>query len=311
MGQKIVLLSGSASKPLAERISEKSGIELIPVEKTDFSDGEFKPTIQKSIRGCQVVIIQSTNPPAENLLELLMLIDASKRGSAAKIVVVMPYFGFARQERKDKPRVPITAKLIANLVQVAGADHGLFMDLHADQIGGFFDVPVDHLYASAIFIPHIQSLQLDNLAIASPDTGGSNRAGRYAKFLSSDMVLFYKTRSKPNEISDMRLVGDVKGKNVIFLDDIIDTAGTLTNASKIAMENGALSVRAMCTHAVLSGSAFEKIEKSPFTEVIVTDTIPLREGAPQKIKVLSTAELFSEAIKRIKNYESISSLFAF
>jgi ribose-phosphate pyrophosphokinase len=254
--------------------------------------------------------VQSTYAPSDNLIELLMLIDAARRASARSIVAVMPYFGYARQDRKDKPRVSIASKLVANLLSAAGVNRIIALDLHADQIQGFFDVPVDHLYASSVFIPYLKTLHLPKLTFASPDTGGTRRAGSYAKFFHTDFAICYKHRSKPNEIERMALVGDVEGKDVVLLDDIVDTAGTLAKAAQIIKDNGASSVRAMVTHPLLSGKACEVIEASAIEELIVTDTIPLRHPSP-KIKVISTADLFAEVIRRLKKKESISSLFKF
>jgi ribose-phosphate pyrophosphokinase len=275
-----------------------------------FADGEFQPSFDENIRGTDVFLIQSTYAPSDNLLELLMLIDAARRASARSIVAVMPYFGYARQDRKDKPRVSIASKLVANLLSAAGVQRIVTIDLHADQIQGFFDVPVDHLYASSVFIPYLKTLHLNNLTFASPDTGGTRRAGSYAKFFHTDFVVCYKHRAKPNEIERMALVGDVEGRNVILLDDIVDTGGTLCKAAQIIMDNGALSVRAMVTHPLLSGNSYENIEKSALEELVVTDTIPLQKESP-KIRVISTADLLAEVLRRLKKKESISSLFKF
>jgi ribose-phosphate pyrophosphokinase len=253
-------------------------------------------------------IIQSTFPPAENLFELLLMIDAAKRASARQIIAVIPYMGFARQDRKDKPRVAIGAKLVANLLHTAGATRVMTMDLHADQIQGFFDVPVDHLYSSSIFIPYIQTLNLPNLTMAAPDMGGSKRANAYAKYLNANMAICYKERKVHNKVENMTLIGDVEGRDVVLVDDIIDTAGTITKAADMIMERGATSVRAFCTHPVLSGNAYERIEASQLTELVVTDTIPLHRQS-SKIKVLSVAELFADVVSKVHNYESISSNF--
>ncbi len=308
MASEVKIFSGRATRYLAENIALSFGKKLGEVQITTFSDGEFTTSYEENLRGNDVYIVQSTFPPAINLLELLMLVDAAKRASARQITAVIPYFGFARQDRKDKPRVPITAKLMANLLTAAGVNRLITIDLHADQIQGFFDLPVDHLYASSIFLPYIKKLNLANLVFASPDTGGTRRAASYAKALDVPFVICYKQRSKANQVETMSLIGDVKGKDVILLDDIIDTAGTITRAANLMIENGASSVRAFCSHPILSGEAFEKIENSAFTEVIVTDTIPLRHESP-KVKVLSTATLLADVIKRAHNYESISSLF--
>lgn len=310
MNKPIKIFSGRASTYLAEKIADSYGQTLGQVQVTVFSDGEFTTSFEENLRGSDVFIVQSTFPFAENLLELLMLVDAAKRASARHIIAVIPYFGFARQDRKDKPRVPITAKLIANLISTAGINRIITVDLHADQIQGFFDLPVDHLYASSIFLPYIKSLNLPNLVMASPDTGGTRRAAAYAKALDTGFVICYKQRAKANLVETMQLIGDVKGKDVILLDDIIDTGGTIVKAAQIMVDNGAASVRGFCTHPILSGDAIEKIEQSAFNEVVVTDTIPLKRVSP-KITVLSTADLLADVIKRLQNYESISSLFQF
>jgi len=310
MSVKIQIFGGRASSYLAEKIAESYGMELGKVTVTQFSDGEFQPSYEVNIRGNDVYIVQSTFPPTENIMELLMLVDAARRASAKNIIAVIPYFGYARQDRKDKPRVSIASKLVANLLITAGVTRVITLDLHADQIQGFFDVPVDHLYASSIFIPYIKELGLENLTFASPDVGGTRRVGSYAKYFQTDFVICYKHRNKPNEISTMSLVGDVEGRNVVLLDDIADTAGTLSRAAAIIMENGARSVRAMVTHPILSGKAYEVIENSLLEELVVTDTIPLKRESP-KIKVLTTAHLFAEVIRRVRKKESISSLFKF
>jgi len=310
MATKVNIFSGQTSRYLAEKISQSYGSELGKVTFLRFADGEFQPSYEDNIRGTDVFLVQSTHPPSENLLELLMLIDAARRASARSIVAVIPYFGYARQDRKDKPRVSIASKLVANLLSAAGVHRIITIDLHADQIQGFFDVPVDHLYASSVFIPYLKTLHLDNLTFASPDTGGTRRAGSYAKFFHTDFVVCYKHRSKPNEIAKMALVGEVTGRNVILLDDIVDTGGTLCKAAQIIMDNGATSVRAMVTHPILSGNAVEQLEASVLTELIVTDTIPLKKESP-KIKVITTSDLFAEVIRRLKKKESISSLFKF
>jgi ribose-phosphate pyrophosphokinase len=310
MAIKIQIFGGRASHYLAEKIAESYGMELGKLIITEFSDGEFQPSFEENIRGNDIFIVQSTFPPTENLLELLMLVDAAKRASAKNIVAVMPYFGYARQDRKDKPRVSIASKLVANLLVTAGVTRVITLDLHADQIQGFFDLPVDHLYASSIFIPYIKELNLENLTFASPDVGGTRRVGSYAKFFHTDFVICYKQRSKPNEIGKMALVGDVEGRDVVLLDDIVDTAGTLAKAAGIIRENGARSVRALVTHPILSGKAVECIENSLLEELVVSDTIPLKRESP-KIKVLTTAHLFAEVIRRVRKKESISSLFKF
>jgi len=310
MATKVKIFSGQVSKYLSDKIAQSYGMELGKVTFLSFADGEFQPSFEENIRGTDVFLVQSTHPPSDNLLELLMMIDAARRASARSIVAVIPYFGYARQDRKDKPRVSIASKLVANLLSAAGVNRIITLDLHADQIQGFFDVPVDHLYASSVFIPYLKTLHLENLTFASPDTGGTRRAGSYAKFFHTDFVICYKQRSKPNEVAKMALVGDVKNRNVILLDDIVDTGGTLCKAARIIMDNGATSVRAMVTHPILSGNALELIEASALTELIVTDTIPIKKESP-KLKVITTSDLFAEVIRRLKKKESISSLFKF
>ncbi|MFA8450551.1 MAG: ribose-phosphate pyrophosphokinase [Bacteroidales bacterium] len=307
---QVSIFSGRSSIYLAEKIAKSYGCSLGKTLVTNFSDGEFQPSFEENLRGRDVFIVQSTFAPTDNMFELLMMIDAARRASAKSIVAVIPYFGFARQDRKDKPRVTIAAKLIANLLTAAGVNRIITIDLHADQLQGFFDVPVDHLYASSIFIPYLKNLGLDDLTMASPDTGGTRRAAAYAKHLVTDFVMCYKQRSKPNEIATMSIIGDVEGRDVVLIDDIIDTAGTITKAADLMMDNGAKSVRAICTHPVFSGKAIERLENGPFTEIITTDTIPLRQKC-DKVKVLGTADLFAEIINRVENNESISSLFQF
>ena len=307
---KVKLFAGRASMELANKIADSYGIPLGNVIINTFSDGEFQPSFEESVRGSDVFIIQSTFPPADNLMELLMMIDAAKRASARRIVAIIPYFGLARQDRKDKPRVPIGAKLVANMLAAAGVTRIMTMDLHADQIQGFFEVPVDHLFESTIFIPYIKSLNLENLTMASPDMGGTKRANAYAKFLQAEVAVCYKQRKKANVIEDMFLIGDVEGKDVIIIDDMVDTAGTLVKAAAIMKEKGALSVRAIATHPILSGEAYERIENSELTELIVTDSIPLSQQS-SKIKVLSVADLFSHIIKKVFNHESISESFIY
>ncbi len=308
MHHKVKIFSGSASSYLAENIAQKYGQELGKVSLLRFSDGEFQTSFEETVRGTDVFIVQSTFPPTDNLFELLMMIDAAKRASANRIIAVMPYFGFARQDRKDQPRVAIGAKMVANLLSAAGATRIITMDLHADQIQGFFDFPVDHLYASSIFLPYIQNLNLPNLTMAAPDMGGAKRANAYAKYLKSDVVICYKQRAKANVIESMTVIGDVEGRDIVIVDDLIDTGGTLTKAADMMMDKGAKSVRAFCTHAVLSGKAYENIEKSKITELVVTDTIPLKQES-SKIKVLSVADLFAKVLHSVHNYESISSNF--
>ncbi len=296
------------SKQIGEDISKAFGVGLGKVSFYNFSDGEYQPSFEETIRGSRIFLIGSTHPNSENLMELLLMIDAAKRASARHITAVIPYFGWARQDRKDKPRVPIGAKLIAKLIETAGATRIITMDLHADQIQGFFEKPVDHLYASTIFIPYIESLKLDNLTMASPDMGGSKRAYAYSKFLNSNVVICYKQRKKANVISHMELIGDVKNKNVVLVDDMVDTAGTLTKAADLMIQRGAKSVRAICTHPLLSGGAYEKIDKSNLSELIVTDSIPTQTKS-KKIKVLSSAKLFADVMKNVHNNKSINSFF--
>ena len=305
---KAKIFNCTNSIDLAKKVSKSFGTSLGNITISRYSDGEFQPSYEETIRGTRIFIIGSTNPSSENLMELLLMIDAAKRASARHITAVIPYFGWARQDRKDKPRVPIAAKMIAKMIESAGATRLITMDLHADQIQGFFQIPVDHLYASTIFIPYVLSLKLDNLCIASPDMGGSKRAYAYAKNLSSDVVICYKQRSKANVISHMELIGDVKGKNIVLVDDMVDTAGTLTKAADLLIEKGAISVRAICTHAILSGNAYQKIEDSKLEELIVTDSVP-NIKPHSKIKILSCADLFSDVMKRVHNNKSISSNF--
>ena len=304
----VSIFSGRATKYLADKIAEYYGKPLGTCNVTVFADGEFQPCFEENLRGRDVFLIQSTFPPTENLMELLMMVDAAKRASARRIIAVIPYFGFARQDRKDRPRISIAAKLAANLLQVAGVTRVITMDIHADQIQGFFDIPVDNLYASKIFVPYIKSLNLKDPIMASPDAGGTRRASSYAKMLGTVFCICHKQRSKPNEIEKMILIGDVQDRDVILIDDIIDTAGTITRAGQLLKDNGARSVRAFATHPILSGSAMEKLDTSVFDEVVVTDTIPLKNPS-KKIHVLSTAELFAEVIKKVENYESLSEFF--
>jgi len=296
------------SQVLGEKIAASYGAKLGNVIFSRYSDGEFQPSFEESIRGSRIFIIGSTNPSSENLMEMLLMIDAAKRASARHIAAVIPYFGWARQDRKDKPRVPIAAKLIAKTLETAGATRIITMDLHADQIQGFFEKPVDHLFASTLFLPYLKELNLDNLCVASPDMGGSKRAYAYSKALKSDVVICYKQRAKANIISHMELIGDVKGKNVVLVDDMVDTAGTLTKAADLMMERGALSVRAITTHGLLSGKAYERIENSQLKELIITDSIP-SEKKSDKIKVLSCAALFADVMERVHHNTSISSKF--
>lgn len=295
------------SEALAIDIAKAYGIPLGNVITSHYSDGEFQPSFEESVRGSRVFLIGSTFPNSDHLMELLLMIDAAKRSSARHITAVMPYFGWARQDRKDKPRVPIAAKLVAKMLEAAGATRIITMDLHADQIQGFFEKPVDHLFASTIFLPYLRSLNLENLTIASPDMGGSKRAYAYSKFLNCDVVICYKQREKANVISYMELIGDVKGKNVVLVDDMVDTAGTLTTAADLMMERGALSVRAVCTHPLLSGNAYERIEKSQMLELIVSDSIPTKPS--KKIRVISCAELFADVMLSVNANKSISGKF--
>ena len=307
---KIKFFTGRASRYLAEKIVESYGTTLGKCDVLQFSDGEFQPRFDESIRGCTVFIIQSTFPPMDNLMELLMIIDEALRASSYNVIAFMPYFGWARQDRKDRPRVPITAKLVANMLVAAGCDRVMTMDIHADQIQGFFDVPVDGLYASGIFIPYIKKLGIEDLSIAAPDMGGAKRASNYAKALDAPIIISHKTRAKANVVGSMTAIGDVEGRNIIIVDDMIDTAGTICMAADMLMERGAKSVRAAITHPVLSGQAYERINASALEEVIVTDTIPLNpEKDLHKFTVLSVADIFADVIERVHNYKEISSLF--
>jgi len=299
-----------ASKDLAKRITGHLGVDLGKSTVTEFSDGEFQPSFDESVRGDMVFIVQSTNPPADNLFELLLMIDAAKRASAYKVIAVIPYYGFARQDRKDRPRVSIGSKLSADLLSKAGVDRIITMDLHADQIQGFFNVPVDHLFGSAIFAPYIEKLNLENLSVSAPDMGGSKRANAYSRHLQCEMVLCYKLRKKPNVVEEMSIIGEVEGRNVVIIDDMVDTAGTLVLAAQKILEKGAKSIRAFATHPVLSGNAIERINDSPITELVVTDSVPF-ENKSDKIKVLSIAEIFATAIQAVNHNESISTSFVF
>ncbi len=306
----IKVFAGEASRYLGESICKELGIELGKMKKDVFADGEFEVAFEESIRGSEVYLVQSTFPNSDNLMELLLMIDAAKRASAGSIIAVLPYFGWARQDRKDKPRVSIAAKLVADLLQAAGITRMITMDLHADQIQGFFNVPVDHLYASSIFIPYINSLKLEDMVIASPDVGGAKRANSYAKYFDVPLVLCHKTRAKANVIATMTVIGDVKNKNVIMVDDIVDTAGTITKSANLLLENGAKSVRALCSHPVMSNPATERIIESGLTEIIFTDSIPYTKDNP-KATVLPVAKLFADTIRRIHNNQSISSQYLF
>ena len=304
----IKFFSGEASEYLADKIARSYGMKLGKSSVAKFSDGEFQPCFEESVRGCVTFIVQSTFPPSDNLFELLLMIDAAKRASAYNVVAVIPYLGFGRQDRKDKPRVSIGAKLVADLLSKAGVSRVMTMDLHADQLQGFFDVPVDHLYASAIFVPYIKNMELDDLVIAAPDMGGTKRANAYSRFLNCEMVICYKLRKKANYVDEITIIGDVKNKNVVIVDDMIDTAGTLLLAADLMMKSGARSVHAVATHPVLSGDAVDKIEKSAISQVVVTDTIPLGQKS-DKIKVMTVADLFANVIDKVYNYQSISSTF--
>jgi ribose-phosphate pyrophosphokinase len=311
MGSKnhpLKVFTGRNTRYLTEKICDSLNIDLGLTSCPVFADGEFEPCFEETIRGSHVFIVQSTTPPAENLLELLLMIDAAKRASAYKIIAVIPYFGYARQDRKDRPRVSIGAKLIADIISAAGVDRVITMDLHADQIQGFFNVPVDHLFASAHFVPYIQRMGLENIAIASPDVGGTKRANTYARMLDADMVICHKTRASANIVGNMTVIGDVVDKDVIIVDDMIDTAGTITKAANLMKEKGARSVRAFAAHGVLSGPAVERIEKSVLEEVYFTDSIHPRANSA-KIKYISVAEAFGEAILRVYKNQSISSLY--
>lgn len=304
----VKIFSGTSSQYLAEKIARSYGNPLGACEVQTFSDGEKCPSFNESVRGDSVFLIQSTFPPGDNMLELLLMIDAARRASAKNVTVVIPYFGYARQDRKDKPRVAIGAKLMANILMAAGADRVMTCDLHAGQIQGFFDIPVDHLDASAIFVPYLRSLNTENMIIAAPDVGGSARARRYAKYFGVDMVICDKHRKRANEVASMQVIGEVEGKDVVLVDDLIDTAGTVSKASTILKDKGATSVRALVTHPVLSGNAYENIANSSLEELVVTDTIPLK-GESDRIRVLSVADMFAKAIRKVHDNESISSLF--
>lgn len=302
------IFSTRSSHAIAERMATSYGITLGKVEILQFSDGEFQPSFEETVRGGRVFLVGSTMQPADNLMELLLMCDAAKRASAKHITVVMPYFGWARQDRKDKPRVPIGAKMVAKMLTAAGATRIMTMDLHADQIQGFFEMPVDHVFASSIFVPHVKAQNLSDLTIASPDMGGSKRATNYAKWLGSEVVICYKQRKEANVIDKMTVIGDVTDRNVVLIDDMIDTAGTLTKAADMLLDKGAKSVQAYCSHGVLSGQAIERIENSKLERLVITDTIP-QEHNSSKIEVLSIAELFANVMKKVHHHESISSHF--
>ena len=311
---QIKIFSCRGSRYLAEKIALSLNLNLGKSSVTVFNDGEFQPAYDESVRGATVFVIQSTSPPVENIFELLLMIDAAKRASAYKVIAVIPYFGWARQDRKDRPRVPIGAKLVANLLGAAGCDRVMTADLHADQIQGFFDFPVDHIYASSIFLPYLRELKLDNISIAAPDMGGAKRANAYSRILSCPLIVCHKSREKANVIGSMTAIGEVEGRNIILIDDMIDTAGTITKAADMLMEKGALSVRALATHAVLSAPAYDRIASSQLKEVVLTDTIPLTTSPDidkSKIKILSVAEIFADVIEKVHNYKSISPSFIF
>lgn len=302
------IFAGTKSRYMAEEICKDLGVELGKMNIQHFADGEFEVSFEESVRGCEVYLVQSTFPNSDNLMELLLMIDASKRASAKSTIAVIPYFGWARQDRKDKPRVSIAAKLVSDLLTAAGVDRVITMDLHADQIQGFFNVPVDHLYASSVFIPYIQSLKLDNMVIATPDVGGAKRANSYAKYLDVPLVLCHKQRAKANVVANMTVIGDVTDKNVILIDDMVDTAGTITKAADLMLEKGAKSVRALASHAIMSDPATEKVMESGMTEIIFTNSIPFIKDCP-KCTILSVARLFADTIRRVHSNQSISSQY--
>ena len=302
------IFSGTKSRYMAEEICKDLGVELGKMNIQYFADGEFEVCFEESIRGCEVYLVQSTFPNCDNLMELLLMIDAAKRASAKSIIAVMPYFGWARQDRKDKPRVSIASKLVADLLSAAGVNRVITMDLHADQIQGFFNVPVDHLYASSVFLPYIQSLNLEEMVIASPDVGGAKRANSYAKYFDVPLVLCHKQRAKANVVANMTVIGDVKDKNVILVDDMVDTAGTITKAADLMLSFGAKSVRALCSHAIMSDPASERVDNCGMTEMIFTNSIPFTKDC-KKAHVLSVAHLFADTIRRIHENESISSQY--
>ncbi|MDA7578083.1 ribose-phosphate pyrophosphokinase [Flavobacteriales bacterium] len=306
MSTSVKFFAGNNTLNLATKIAENFGSQLSSSSFVAFSDGEFEPSFDETVRGSDVFLVQSTNPPSDNLMELLLMIDAAKRASAANIIAVIPYFGYARQDKKGKPRVPIGAKLVANLLTSAGVNRIMTIDLHADQIQGFFEVPVDHLYASELFVEDIQKLNLNNLIIASPDMGGSKRANVYAKLLNCGVVICYKERTKVNEIGIMKVLGDVEGKDVIIIDDMVDTAGTLTKAANLMIAKGASSVRAYCTHGVLTGNAYKNLDNSSIFELVITDTIP-RQHESQKVREISVSNFLAKTIKAVTQKKSISS----
>ena len=304
-----ILFSGSAHKEFAQKVADSFGCKLGDVKLQQFSDGEIQASYEETVRGKEVYIIQPTYS-SDSIMEVMIMIDAAKRASANKITAVLPYYGYARQDRKDRPRVAIGAKLVAKMLAAAGANRIMTMDLHADQIQGFFSFPIDHMFASSVFLPYLKDQNIENLTIVAPDTGATKRANNYAKFLNADLAICYKQRKVANEVAEMTLIGEVKGRNVVIVDDMIDTAGTMVKAAQMISDQGALSVSAMCTHAVLSGPAYERISGSVLKELIVTDSIPLKEGKEtSKIKVLTVAKLFADVIKSVENHESISTQF--
>ena len=310
MSPTIKVFAGTQSRYMAEEICKELGVELGQMNITRFADGEFEVSFEESIRGCEVYLVQSTFPPTDNLMELLLMIDAAKRASAKTIIAVMPYFGGARQDRKDKPRVSIAAKLVADLLTAAGVDRVITMDLHADQIQGFFNVPVDHLYASSVFVPYIESLGLEDMVIATPDVGGAKRANSYAKYFNVPLVLCHKQRAKANVVATMTVIGDVEGKNVILVDDMVDTAGTITKAADLMLAHGARSVRALCSHAIMSDPASRLIDESGMAEMIFTNSIPFKKDC-KKCTIISVARMFADTIRRVHDFKSISSQYVF
>jgi len=307
---KLKIFACSGSRTFAEKIAERLNTRLGDSELTVFSDGEFQPQFTESVRGATVFIVQSTNPPSDTLFELLLMIDAARRASAYKVIAVIPYFGWARQDRKDRPRVSIASKLVANMLTAAGCDRVMTCELHAAQIQGFFDIPVDHLWASSIFIPYIKAMNLENLSIASPDMGGAKKANIYAKHLNAPLIICHKDRSKANVIGSMTAIGEIEGRNVVIVDDMVDTAGTITKCANVLMERGALSVRAVCTHPILSGPAYQRINESPIQEFIVADTVPLKPDKDNsRFTVLSMTGLFADVIDHIYHNEPVSDLF--
>lgn len=306
----IKIFAGTASRYMGEEICKDLGVELGKMNVQHFADGEFEVSFEETVRGCEVYLVQSTFPNTDNLMELLLMIDAAKRASAHSVIAVIPYFGWARQDRKDKPRVSIAAKLVADLLSAAGVNRVITMDLHADQIQGFFNVPVDHLYASTVFIPYIKSLQLPDMVVATPDVGGAKRANSYAKYLDVPLVLCHKQRAKANVVEAMTVIGDVKDKNVILIDDMVDTAGTICKAANLMMEKGAKSVRALASHAIMSDPASQRVDDSEMTEMIFTNSIPFSKDC-RKATIISVAKMFADTIKRVHNNESISSQYVF